>query len=248
MTRRGLLALLAMLQAGPLRAEEVPELAPPAGARLPLDIEVRDTAGRARRMGEVLGGLPVVFTFADYHCEALCGTALGLATATLPGTGLRPGEDYNLVVLGLDPRDGPAEATAMRRAWLGEGTALAASARFLVAAAPAVEAAMRALGYRVRRRETGFDHPLALLVLRADGHLAATLPAFGAAPEELRAALRAAGTEAAPGLLARVQLLCQGAGSGRGAALRATLAASGATTFALLSGGIMMLRRRERRG
>jgi protein SCO1/2 len=246
MTRRGLLALLAMLPAAPLRAEEEPGLAPPPDARLPPGLVVRDAAGRVQSMGEVLDGLPAVFAFADYGCAALCGTALGLAAAMLPETGLRPGGDYRLVVLGLDPRDGPGKATAMRRAWLGEGTALAATARFLVAEAPVVEAAMRALGYRARRRGEGFDHPLALFVLRGDGRLAAVLPALGAAPEELRAALRGAASEEAPGLLGRVQLLCEAATSGRGGVLRGALTAGGAATLALLGGGLLLLRRRER--
>ena len=246
MTRRGLLGLLATLPATPLRAAE-PGLAPPPGAALPLGLAVRDQAGRPLTLGAALGGLPVVFAFADYDCAALCGTALGLAAATLPGTGLRPGQDYRLVVLGLDAADGPDKALAMRRAWLGEGNALAETAAFLVAEAPAVAAATRALGYVAIRRGAGFDHPLALFVLQRDGTLSATLPALGAAPEEVRAALQAAARGTEPGILGRVRLFCAGAASGHGTALRGALAAGGATTLGLLGGGILLLRRRERR-
>lgn len=246
MTRRGLLGLVAILPAAPLRAAE-PGLAPPPGAALPAGLAVRDQAGRPMTLGAALGGLPAVFAFADYDCAALCGTALGLAAATLPGTGLRPGQDYRLVVLGLDPDDGPDKALAMRRAWLGEGNALAETAVFLVAGPPGVAAATRALGYAVTRRGEGFDHPLALFVLQGDGRLSATLPALGAEPEEVRAALRAAAQGAAPGILTRVRLFCAGAVSGRGAALEGALTAGGAATLGLLGGGILLLRRRERR-
>jgi protein SCO1/2 len=208
---------------------------------------VRDQAGRPLTLGAALGGLPVVFAFADYDCAALCGTALGLAAATLPGTGLRPGQDYRLLVLGLDAADGPDKALAMRRGWLGDGNALAESAAFLVAEAPVVAAATRALGYAAIRRGAGFDHPLALFVLRRDGTLSATLPALGAEPEEVRAALQAAARDADPGIFGRVRLFCAGAASGHGATLEGALAAGGAATLGLLGGGILLLRRRERR-
>jgi protein SCO1/2 len=156
MMRRGLLALLPVAA----HAAEAPSLAPPPGAALPLDLPVRD-GGRATTLGEAMGGMPAVFAFADYGCTTLCGTAIGLAAAMLPGMGLVPSRDYRLVVLGLDLADGPKEAEAMRRAWLGEAGALARSARFLTAAPAAIEAATAALGYQAVRRGDDFDHPLA---------------------------------------------------------------------------------------
>jgi protein SCO1 len=247
MRRRALLPLASLTLARGLHAEDaVPELSPPPGARLPADLPVRDAEGHALTTDQALGGLPAVFTFADYGCEVLCGTALGLAAATLPATGLRPGKDYRLVVLGLNPQDGPGMAAARRRAWLGEGTALADTARFLVAGATVIETATRALGYRVLRRADRIDHPLALLILRADGRLATTLPALGTEPEALRTALRQVETTQPPPF-ARIGLLCQAAGlTAGGTSLQQALTASGAATLALLGGGLVLLRRRER--
>ncbi|MDO9708770.1 thioredoxin domain-containing protein [Paracraurococcus lichenis] len=245
MTRRGLLALAVALP-GAARAE-APGVSPPPDAALPLDLALRDAAGRPILLGEALGGLPTIFAFADYDCAALCGTALGLAASALPRSGLVPGRDFRLVVLGLDPADGPAKAAAMRRAWLGEGTPLADSARFLVGAAPALARAEAALGYRALRQGERYLHPLVLFALRADGSLAATLPALGATPEDMRDALRSAAREDAPGLFARVQLVCEGLAPGRETVLRSVLAASGAATVAVLAGGLVLLRRWERR-
>ncbi len=265
MNRRGAAALIPLLGlAGPAiaaeaDAETVPGIQPPPGARLPLGLAARDEAGRALTLGEALGGRPAVFAFADYTCTVLCGTALGLAAAMLPQTRLLPGVEYRFVVLGLDPRDGPAAAAAMKRAYLGESGGLAAAAHFLTAAAPAVATAMQALGYRARYREgpaaEGFDHPLALLILAPDGRLSALLPGLGAQPEALRAALLAAaaagnGGGGTGGFAAGVRLLCQGiglpAGGARGAAVRAALAASGAATLLGMAGGALLLRRRAR--
>ncbi|MBL6458732.1 hypothetical protein JMJ55_25690 [Belnapia sp. T6] len=239
MTRRGLAGLLALLPTA-ARAE-APEFAPPPGAALPLSLALRDSADRPVTLGEALDGLPAVFAFADYGCTTLCGTAIGLAAAMLPSTGLVPGRDYRLLVLGLDPADDPAAAEAMRRAWLGESGALAETSRFLLGSASAVTAATAALGFQAVRQGDGFDHPLALFVLRPDGHLAAALPALGAEPEEVRAALRGV-----PGLIARVRLVCAAA-TGHASLLGPMLATGGAATLGLMAGGFLLLRRLERR-
>lgn len=239
-------ALLLALLLLPAMAPQ-PGVAPPPGAALPPDLLLEEAAAGPMRLGDALGGLPAVFAFADYACAALCGTALGLAAAGLPRAGLRPGQDYRLVVLGLDPGDGAAKAAAMRDAWLGEGTALADSARFLVGTASAVARAEAVLGYHAVRHGAQYLHPLVLFVLRADGRLAATLPALGAAPEELRDALRDAARAETPGLLARVKLLCQGVAAGGHGWLRTALSAMGAATITLLGGGLLLLWRREGR-
>ena len=209
---------------------------------------MRDQAGRPHDAGRGAGWPARVFAFADYDCAALCGTALGLAAATLPGTGLRPGQDYRLVVLGLDAADGPDKALAMRRGWLGDGNALAETAAFLVAEAPVVAAATRALGYAATRRGAGFDHPLALFVLPGRRHPLGNpaRPRRGTGGRAGSAAGRGAGrgaraSSAACGCSAPAPL------SGRGAALEGALAAGGAATLGLLGGGILLLRRRERR-
>ena len=52
--------------------------------------------------------------FADYTCRTLCGPIVEFTAAGLAKTGLRPGIDYRLVVIGINPRDGIDTARAMR--------------------------------------------------------------------------------------------------------------------------------------
>ena len=253
------LLLLACL-AGPAHAAPVeePGLVPPPDARLPLGLAARDETGRPTTLRAAAEGRPIALVFADYSCTALCGTALGLLASVLPDTGLRAGEDFALLAIGLDPRDGPAEAASMRRAHFGDGTPAGAVARFLVAGPPAVAAATEALGYRVVHRAGSdlLDHPLAVMVLAPDGRLVAALPGLGLGPGELRGALQDAARPLpvdAPTLLQRAVLVCRGfaaAGSGpRGIALAAAIASGAGTTVAGLAGLVLLLRaQRKRRG
>jgi protein SCO1/2 len=88
-------------------------------ARLPLSLQFRDDSGSSLTLGEALSGRPAVLIFADYTCRTLCGPILEFATAGLERSGLEPGVDYRLVVVGIDPKDGPAEAHAMRSSRIG---------------------------------------------------------------------------------------------------------------------------------
>lgn len=249
-------AFLALLicAARPAGAEE-PALLPPAGAHLSLDLPARDEAGRPTTLRAATAGRRIVLVFADYSCTTLCGTALGLVAAALPETGLRLGRDVELLVLGLDPRDGPADAAAMRRAHVGDGTDIAAASHFLVIDAPAVGEATAALGYRAvwRPDQDRFDHPLAWLVLAPDGSLAEVLPALRFDAGALRRAVeKAAQPQAAePRLLVRALAICSGFGAlGSGArrlALLSALALGGVVVLAGLAGLALLLRAQRRR-
>ncbi|MGG5823580.1 hypothetical protein [Falsiroseomonas sp. HW251] len=246
--------LLFLCAAAPVKAEE-PALVPPPGARLPLDLPARDEAGRPTTLRDATGGRPIVLVFADYSCATLCGTALGLVAAALRETGLRLGEDVVLLVLGLDPRDGPAEATAMRRAHVGDGSGMAAASRFMTMDAPVLGVATASLGYHAvwRPDQARFDHPLAWLVLAPDGRLAEVLPALRFDPVALRRSVEsAARTEpGAPGIVARTLAICRGFGAlGSGARRMVVLAGlglGGIVALAGLGGFVMLLRAQRRR-
>ena len=47
------------------------------------------------------------FCRADFTCKQICGPALQVAAAALSQTGLTPGRDYSLVVVGIDARGQP---------------------------------------------------------------------------------------------------------------------------------------------
>lgn len=254
---RCLAAAVLLLGAAPARAALTAaeladvELAPPPGAALPLDLPLVDDAGAPATPAQALAGRPAVLVFADYTCDTLCGTAIGMAAASLGATGLRPGEDYRLLVLGLDPRDGPADAAALKAAQLGR-TPLAASARFLTGDAGTLAAAQAALGYRARldAAEDRYAHPLGALVLAADGRVARTLGGFSLEPDALRSALADASAGKPAGLGERLRLLCYGLDAAHG--IYAGLAKRGLaigtllTTAALGAFLLALIRRRAR--
>jgi len=58
---------------------------------------------------------PSVLVFPDFTCSTLCGSIVSVAAELLTHTGLRPGRDFALIVLGLDAKDRDGDALAFKR-------------------------------------------------------------------------------------------------------------------------------------
>ncbi|MDB5413280.1 MAG: hypothetical protein JWR10_1615 [Rubritepida sp.] len=254
MTRLLLLLAALLALALPARAALTPaelaeaELNPPAGAALPLDLPLRDEAGRAVTPAAVLVGRPAVLLLADFTCETLCGTAIGLAANALAGTGA----DAVLLVIGLDPRDGPAEAAAMKSAYLAPYPEVAARASFLTGAAPVLARAQAALGYHARfdAEADRYAHPLAAVVLTPAGDVSRTISGIALDAETLGPALReAAEGRTGLGLLQGLRLFCYGLDPAHGiynAIVRRGLAVGTGAVIVLMAIGVLLMRRRRR--
>jgi len=254
-TRLALLLLALLLPlAPPARAALTPaelaeaELNPPPGAALPLDLRLLDSTGRPATPGDVLAGRPGLLVLADYTCETLCGTALGLAAGALAGTD----ENAVLLVLGLDPRDGPAEAASMKAAYLAPYPEVAARARFLTGDAATLARAQAALGYHARfdAEADRYAHPLGAVVLTPAGAVSRTIPGLALDAAALGPALReAAAGRAGPGILEGLRLLCYGLDPAHGiynALVTRGLAIGSAAVLVLLALGGLLARRRRR--
>ncbi|MGE7414535.1 electron transporter [Methylobacterium tarhaniae] len=255
--RLGLAALLAGF-AGPAGAGLTPKdlsgvgLAPPPGARAPLEAAFTDSAdGRRLSLGEALSGRPTLLMPLDYACRNVCDPMLAVAGTALAATGLAPGTDYRLVTLGLNPRADAGTARAMVAGQLGQGPLLA-SAAVLIGAPGPVEAVTRALGYAYAydRDTESYAHPAGALVLTGDGRVARALSPLAMTARDLRLALVEAGEGRVGGLADRLVLLCYGYDPQSGIytpLIRRILTASGVVTVLGIALLVLALHRRSRR-
>ncbi len=227
----------------------------PADAAVPPDILVTDDTGRSRRLAD-LAGRPTVLVFADYTCQTLCGPIVAFVSAALERTGLRAGEQFGLVVVGLDPKDGAGDAVRMRRATLGAETALNDASVFVTADKAAVGRITSALGYRYVYDEEHdqYVHPGAAFVLRSDGHVVRVLSGLGISADDMRLALVEASDGRAGTWRDDVRLLCSGFDPAHGTynlMVSRVLAGSVAASVVALGCGIgflALLGRRRRTG
>jgi protein SCO1 len=225
---------------------------PTPDAQLPLDIQFLDEHGQPRTLLHVLGGRPAVLVFADYTCRTLCGPILAFAAAALDKTGLRPGGDYHLVVIGIDPKDPAGSAITFKDSRVGHDSPLAAATIMLTGQQPAINALMQAAGYRYAydTEHDQFAHPAAAYVLTAEGRIARLLPGLAMNAPDLRLALVEAADGKIGNVFDRIHLLCYGFDPARGiytASIMRWLDIGGGLTAAALAASIGLLLLRKRR-
>lgn len=223
----------------------------PAEAGIPRNATVVDEAG-SRRDLLALVSKPTVLVFADYTCRTLCGPIVAFVAAALERSGLRPGEQYRLVVIGLDPKDGAADAARMRRDHLGQSGLLSEASLFVTADQSVIDVLTSALGYRYvyDREHDQFVHSGAAYVLHPEGRVARVLSGLGISGEYMRLALLEAGDGRAATWRDHVRLLCSGFDPAHGTynlMVSRVLAASVAATVLALGGGIVLLNLMGRR-
>jgi len=195
---------------------------PDPGAQLPLGEKLVDEHGRPVVLGDYFTNSPVILVFEYLRCTSLCGVTLrnlvGDALNRLP---LKPGRDYQLVAISIDPRDQPRDAAAATRkyaALLGRDGG-EAGLHFLTGAEPAVRRIADAAGFPYRHDSLldAYIHPVGFVVVSPSGLISRYVEGFAASPAELVSALGDAEQDKAQGPLTRLLLLChiQGAPLGR---------------------------------
>lgn len=176
--------------------------APVAGTMLPLDASFLDERGRSVRLADFFGDHPAIVVLGYYGCSNLCGTVLNGLAAGLAQSGLRPGQDFDVVVASVDPMERPPQALQRERAVLG--TVDARGWHFLTSDAQSIERLADALRYRYAydAAERQFAHAAGVTIAAKDGRVRRVLYGAAFSGANLRSAL-GAGTlpepaEAAP--------------------------------------------------
>jgi protein SCO1/2 len=248
MIARMLTALL--LVAAPASAALTPDqlagavARPAAGAVLPANLRFVDVAGRQVTLGTVAAGHPLVLIFADYTCAHICAPGLRLTQNALAQTGLQAGTGYRVAVVGLDPKDGIAEARAMGEKMAVDPRVTRATT-LLLGNAGATPAAAKALGYGYvyDADNDQFAHDASVYVFGADGRLRALLPEMALTPPAIKAALVGTTT---PSFTERVAHLCYGLAAAHGPYGRAIVIGMQALSVLLLAALAVFLLRRRR--
>lgn len=182
----------------------------PKNASVPRSVKVTDGEKRQRSLYELITR-PTVLIFVDYTCRTLCGPVIDFVAAALEKSNLDVNQ-YQLLAIGLDPKDEEKEATEMRNAHIPAGSPLNRASKFVTADASDIQTLTAALGYRYRysAEDDVYVHPAAAYVLSASGHVTRVLTGLGLSGMDMRLAL----TEASEGKIGtfgdQIRLLCSG--------------------------------------
>lgn len=181
-------------------------------AKLPLHARFRDEHSAPVELGSFFEGKPVILTLAYYQCPNLCTLVLNGILQTAQELKLNAGEDYQIVVVSIDPHDLPALAAAKKQSYIERYRRAGASNgwHFLVGDREAIAQVADAVGYRFAYDEETrqFAHPSTIVVLTPEGKISRYFPGIEYPAREVRLALGEASHERVGSLADRIFLLC----------------------------------------
>ncbi len=144
------------------------------GERIPLDITLVDGAGREVTLGRLLDGeRPVVLNLGYYQCPSLCTVMLNKLLDAVRDMAWTPGQEYTILTVSFDPREGPELARAKKQAYINElGRPEAAGGwHFLTGSETEVDRLREAVGFPIKwdDRLGEWAHPGVLVLLSGEG-------------------------------------------------------------------------------
>ncbi|MBV9359622.1 MAG: SCO family protein [Chloroflexi bacterium] len=182
------------------------------GATVPADLGFRDETGEPVTLGTYFGQRPAILTLNYFHCQNLCPIELDGVVNALNGVPLTLGQDFTLLTVSIDPREGPADAAdAKARALRGYDRAPdAAGWHVLTGDQRSIDALTDAVGFRYAydAQADDFAHPAGVVVLTPDGRVSRYLYGFDFDATDLRLGLVEASQEQIGSLADRALLVC----------------------------------------
>jgi protein SCO1/2 len=150
-------------------------------AQLPLNAQFTDDHGNPVTLGKYFDGKhPVLLTTVYYNCPMLCSEELDGITSALLMVNLKPGKDFQIVVVSIDPTETPQLAVRRKDFYVGRyGHPDTANGwHFLVGSEPNIEALTKAVGFGYVRvpgpdgKLTQFAHASAIEIATPEGRVA----------------------------------------------------------------------------
>jgi protein SCO1/2 len=156
---------------------------------------------------------PVVLTLVYYRCPGICTPLLTELASVVSKTDMAPGDDYRMVTISFDPREGSELARQKQVNMLAqiENHDIAADDwRFLTGDAENIKSITEAVGFHYipDPNETDFVHAATLIFLGTDGKIIRYLNGTRFNPADLKLAVVDATEGRARSFMQRIQALC----------------------------------------
>jgi len=109
-------------QEGENRGDELPrvlkgvQVTQHLNQQLPLDAAFVDDHGQTVHLSDYFGRKPAILTMVYFNCPMLCSEELDGLTGALEMVNLTPGKDFSVIVISIDPTEGP-ELAAKKKAF-----------------------------------------------------------------------------------------------------------------------------------
>jgi protein SCO1/2 len=158
--------------------------------QVPLNLTFKDEDGKVVKLQKYFGEKPVLMEMVYFYCPMLCGEVLKGTFRGLKDLRFRPGRDYQMVVVSVNPKEGPDIAKTKKLEYLKEFgmEKEAAGIHFLTGENTNIKPLAKALGfdYSYDPKTDQFAHPAGLVLATPEGHIARYMSGVLFEPKDLR--------------------------------------------------------------
>jgi protein SCO1/2 len=212
-----LLAAVAILVigAGPAWAREyasdpAPGIEEQVGAVLPTDLTFKDEDGLTVELRKLITR-PTLLTLVYFRCPSICSPLMHEVAATLDMMDLRPGQDYDLITVSFDDREGPELARQAKKNLLSrmKRPIDPDSWRFLTGDAANITVLADTVGFRFHKDGKGdFVHAATVVFVDKDGQVVRYLGGLKLLPADVELAIVDTMEGRSRSIMQRIQKLC----------------------------------------
>jgi protein SCO1 len=182
------------------------------GQPVALELPFVDESGREVRLGDFFGRRPVLLALVYYRCPMLCSQVLEGIVRVLRGVSLVPGEDFEIVVVSIDPTE-TSEIAAKKLASVADQYGRESGSRgwhFLVGKEDSIRRLADDAGFRYvyDPQSNEYAHASGFFVLTPKGVLSRCFYGLEHSASDLRLALVESSEERIGSFVDQVLLLC----------------------------------------
>lgn len=184
------------------------------GRSVPLDALFHDEDGKPVHLGDYFGPgkKPAVLALAYFECPMLCTLVLNGLVKALRPMSFTAGNEYDVIAISIDPKEGPELAKKKKEAYLenyarkGDGSGF----HFLTGPEESIKAVADAVGFQYRYiPETGqFAHAASIYVLTPLGQISRYFFGVEFSSRDLRLAFVEAAEGKIGGVVDQLMLFC----------------------------------------
>ncbi|MFN7996194.1 MAG: SCO family protein [Bryobacteraceae bacterium] len=162
-------------------------------AQAPMDAQFKDESGKIVRLGDYFGRRPAILALVYYRCTMLCSYILNGVVSGLRPLALKPGQDFDVVAISIDPAEDSELAAGKRDHYAKSYSSKAGTQgwHFLTGNETNIRAVADAVGfhYRYDAKTKLFLHASGVMVLTPEGRVARYFYGVEYTPKDLKLGL-----------------------------------------------------------
>ncbi len=219
--------------------------------QIPLNATFTDETGKQVQLASYFGAKPAILALVYYQCPMLCSEELNGLTGAMQMVDEKPGRDFNIIVVSIDPSEGPDLAAAKKRTYLKRygHPESAAGWHFLTGTQPNIDALTQAVGFGYTKipgpdgKLTQFAHASAIQIITPQGRIAQYYMGVEYSPKDLRLGLAEASDNRIGSPVDNILTYCYhyDPGTNKHSLIVARVVQGGGLVTVLMLGGFMFL-------